>query len=475
MYLPVTLFINYASPLPWWLGPVLQVLGLACLWATRYTARFEPAWGARYYLLSSVVRPAGIILVGWAWLEICSVSFRGALEPGPAFVVIGALGALVAAGYMFLSPVLIYFAFGLGIVFVVAVVPKSFIGIMPMADPTILLSVMMLGFIVSAWSVFHLGLRRSFLFAKKEDPMVADGPYRFNRHPQLLFAALMIITSIFVFDPALAERLDTITFRLANFGVFFLGLIVVTRAEESDLKQRFGEDYEEYCENVPGLFGMRSSSQLPSMKLAIGVGALSFVLAFMFVIVFPSPWTGKVSGNRMIYSGVNPRKINGWTAIVLWDMKRVEREIENDFKNNGILSKELKPEAVQAWREDNRAIKYSAYPQTLFYCRDAYYSMVEAPASGAGVSFPVVRKLPFELVCDDNHVEFAQAMDYDGDGFPMVWLFSYDPSDEDTGWLPDKLVAADDETNSLSPNLEDWLQERRKKKAPPEARPVDHQ
>lgn len=48
MYLPVTLFINYASPLPWWLGPVLQVLGLACLWATRYTARFEPVWGARY-------------------------------------------------------------------------------------------------------------------------------------------------------------------------------------------------------------------------------------------------------------------------------------------------------------------------------------------------------------------------------------------------------------------------------------------
>lgn len=70
MYLPLALFFKYLSSFEWWFGPVLQIGGFLCLWMGRYTARYYTVFGKKYYLFSAIVRPVGIFLIAWGWVEI---------------------------------------------------------------------------------------------------------------------------------------------------------------------------------------------------------------------------------------------------------------------------------------------------------------------------------------------------------------------------------------------------------------------
>jgi protein-S-isoprenylcysteine O-methyltransferase Ste14 len=459
MYLPITLFINYSSPFPWWLGPALQVLGFACLWATRYTARFQPVWGSGYYLFSAVVRPLGILLIAWGWVEICSASLPAGLFGHESLKYGAGIAVLVSLALLFLNWVFFRFLFGMFLFMLLLGFPKAFFGFIPGEDPSIMLSVMMLGFIGSMWSVFHLGLRRSFLYAREDDPLVIDGPYRLHRHPQLISAAVMVLGSVYAFDPALADQSSALTFRLLNFLVMVASLFAVTRVEEGDLIERFGEDYEKYQAEVPGMLAVRRTIHKPSRKLVLGMVLLSQVLAIVFIFLTPSYLSSEKLRAPAIYSGMNPRGITDdfMYGIVRWDARAIFREIEYREGEEQWHIFELPPDRVLEWKKHSRAVRFSPYPQTLFYCDKVYFS-VEDPHGQKG-RFPIVRELPFELKCDEKHVELAQAMDYDGDGFPQVWLFSY--QEDGGGWKFDYIMAGDDESNTLSHGLDTWLKARR--------------
>lgn len=263
MVIIINLFWDYISPFPWYLGPILQVIGLGCLWATRFTARFHPKWGDRYYLFSAIVRPIGIILISWAWIEMFSVKpdvpspFRYCLPILPlsaglicCFVVVngflrGFLGALalVIVGLTFV----ILFLSGGG----------SFAGWPIIGFPVI--------FLLLLWefaAIFKLGLRRSFLYVRMDDPLITTGLYAHHRHPQLTAAVLLVFTAIGVMSKNYNEAI--LGLQAVNFLIFAVCIIFIVRGEELDLIIRFRYQYLDYRKSAP-LF-VRSGQEKPDKE-----------------------------------------------------------------------------------------------------------------------------------------------------------------------------------------------------------------
>src|SRR3990172_246892 len=128
MYIPFALFLNYASPFPWWFGPALQVVGFIFLWSTRHTARMYPKWGRGYYAFSAVARPIGILMIGWAWVEICaynppSLPISESLSQLIRLVVLLTLLWIIYDEYLRIVAILLM------VIFTFGGLPKQFVGL----------------------------------------------------------------------------------------------------------------------------------------------------------------------------------------------------------------------------------------------------------------------------------------------------------------------------------------------------------
>ncbi|MGD2166356.1 MAG: methyltransferase, partial [Anaerolineae bacterium] len=190
-------------------GTLVWFAGVLCLWLTRHTHQLGSRWGRRYYLVSMFVRPLGIVLIllGWLSLYVPQHPF------GPL-----RLGLLPRRNWV---DVLCWLAmalfFGLGL-----------------------------------WSAAILGLRRSFLFRRTDDPLVTRGPYSIVRHPQFLSAVGITFFGIQLFNPG-AFSFSVYGNLGANWSLFALSLWVLALLEERELVAHFGEEYVEYARRVPRL------------------------------------------------------------------------------------------------------------------------------------------------------------------------------------------------------------------------------
>ncbi len=192
-----------------WLG------GVVCLWLTRYTHQLGRRWGAAYYGLSVVVRPLGVALIGAGWLALYA--------PMPA-----------------VSPFM-----------------GMHVGWLPRGSWTDVLWLLgiVASFALGLWAVGTLGLRRSFLFRRQEDPLIMRGPYAWVRHPQFLsaigiaiFGALLFNPSGVTFDGGWYEMLP------ANCVLLTLALWLLALLEDRELAAHFGEEYRAYAARVGRLW-----------------------------------------------------------------------------------------------------------------------------------------------------------------------------------------------------------------------------
>lgn len=102
-----------------------------------------------------------------------------------------------------------------------------------------------------AWSIFTLG--RFFQYFIKVQPghrVVTGGPYRFVRHPSYTGIALVLL--------GIALACDDVWGLLAVAVLAGLGLAVRIRAEERQLRDSLGEEYEHFAAGrkrlVPGVW-----------------------------------------------------------------------------------------------------------------------------------------------------------------------------------------------------------------------------
>jgi protein-S-isoprenylcysteine O-methyltransferase Ste14 len=189
---------------------LIWLSGVVLLWLTRYTHQLGMRWGGRYYLLSAVVRPAGVVLIALGWLALYAQPIPSPMNtPGwlPRGNWLDALHWLAIA---------LFAALG-------------------------------------AWSVAKLGLRRSFLFRRVDDPLITGGPYSLVRHPQFLSVIGMTFFVIQLYNPG--EFWSTIYGDPgANWALFTLSLWVLALIEDRELANHFGEGFKSYAQRVPRLF-----------------------------------------------------------------------------------------------------------------------------------------------------------------------------------------------------------------------------
>lgn len=201
------------------IAPLIWLSGLICLWLTRYTHQLAQRWGHRYYLLSALVRPLGVLLVVIGWLAITA-------EPVPTIprtTLDQWLGALVWWG----GPTI-----------------QFWLNLMALCG-----AVLSLGF--GLWAIAVLGLRRSFLYRRLEDGLVTRGPYGVVRHPQFLSAIGVIFFAARVFP---GEGYYGPNLLLANWVPFTAALWLLAVLEDRELAAHFGAEYEAYAQHVPRLF-----------------------------------------------------------------------------------------------------------------------------------------------------------------------------------------------------------------------------
>lgn len=203
----LTPLYRYASLI--WLG------GVGCLWSTRYTHQLGKRWGSVFYIVSSIVRPAGVFLIGLGWLalyapeEFYSQGYIPRMSLLPRNNLAEILCWLAIAGF-----------FALGV-----------------------------------WAALTLGLRRSFLFRRLDDPLVTTGPYAIVRHPQFLSVIGVTFFVIRLFDPTGFPMIPASLYHGSilnlNWALFALSLWILSIIEDRELEAHFGEEYREYVKKVP--------------------------------------------------------------------------------------------------------------------------------------------------------------------------------------------------------------------------------
>ena len=114
------------------------------------------------------------------------------------------------------------------------------------------------------WAIVVLGLRRSFLYRRLDDPLITHGPYGIVRHPQFLSAiGVTFFTVQFYITTSWLEyakvpyaewRLGWDEIGMANWMLFAVALWLLATLEDRELAAHFGPEYALYAHRVPRLF-----------------------------------------------------------------------------------------------------------------------------------------------------------------------------------------------------------------------------
>jgi protein-S-isoprenylcysteine O-methyltransferase Ste14 len=209
-------------------APLVWLAGVACLWLTRYTHQLGRRWGGGYYLLSALIRPAGVVLLAAGWLAL--------------YAPFGAADRM-----LFGRPV----------------------GWLPRGNwlDWLWWAGLGLSFALDVWAILALGLRRSFLFRHVEDRLVTRGPYALVRHPQFLSTIGVTFFGIRLFDPQSVIPHGWIFYPSlhANWVLLVLALWLLSILEERELEAHFGAEWAAYARRVPRLW-----PTFPALWAAVG-------------------------------------------------------------------------------------------------------------------------------------------------------------------------------------------------------------
>jgi protein-S-isoprenylcysteine O-methyltransferase Ste14 len=123
-----------------------------------------------------------------------------------------------------------------------------------------------LGGFLRVWAASHRG-RWASLYDGEVALLITTGPYAYIRHP--LYIANLLIGAGFIF----LSGAFPLALILLSFCAFYHLLLIP--AEEDFLKERFGKEFDLYCETVPRYLPIRMASaglsfgrHFPSVELA---------------------------------------------------------------------------------------------------------------------------------------------------------------------------------------------------------------
>ncbi len=452
----ILLFFVYPSPFPFYFGSALLVIGLSCLWIAHDPSRFFPVWGRKYDQFSSVVRPIGKFLIIWAWVEILAVDSLPELNwvgtINWVFFIIVVVGMLCDH---FLRKVVLGIA--VHAIFFIFFCSANWPG--PSQTPQRLTLPMFLFLCSMGWmalSKLNLGQARSTLYsAVNDDPLIDTDFYNYHRHPQYLASLVLVFSSIHLFHP-IGTLNDTIYFfRYFNFLIMTICVLCLVFLEDRDLSKRIGKPFEDYRKIRPGIL---VTLRIPGAKKSACVIAGLTIFVYAIIIYFSTnPSLSNPSGINPIFFAPDPLSISNSIQRHL-SLTRINKHFGiYNVHSGGVIGQELSQEALDDFKYMlQKFFIFEPYPLTLFFCQQSF------DITTTTNTFPnasVVDSLPFPLLCEDSYSEYALAYDFDGDGFPQVYIwgvhsYSKYPMDHDIEFL----FATDDNTNTFH-----WILEERMK------------
>jgi protein-S-isoprenylcysteine O-methyltransferase Ste14 len=169
----------------------------------------------------------------------------------------------------------------------------------PNGWPFIGLPVVLLLLLWEFAAILKLGLRRSFLYVRMDDPLITTGPYAYHRHPQLTASVLLIFAAIGTLSKNYNEAI--LGFQSLNFLIFAVCVVFIIRSEEKDLvlTKRFGDQYRNYRKAVP-IF-----QEFGRKKLYIKFRFVyKLLLVFASFIVSIPLLMAMRGGNRVLYTRI---------------------------------------------------------------------------------------------------------------------------------------------------------------------------
>ena len=110
-----------------------------------------------------------------------------------------------------------------------------------------------LGFVIAFGTMFWFGLRRAFGILASG--IIRSGPYRLSRNPQILGGYLLVI-GVSMQWPSLYSLGWVILYGIIGH------MMIIT--EEEYLSIRYGEEYVEYCDEVPRYLGLKRMTRKAS-------------------------------------------------------------------------------------------------------------------------------------------------------------------------------------------------------------------
>lgn len=200
-------------------GSLIWFAGVLLLWATRYTHQLGERWGRAYYGLSMTIRPLGMALIAFGWLVLYA--------PQRELERFDPLGFSYERVFTW-----------------------------PTRNWAVLLCwvALALFFTLGVWSVIKLGLRRSFLYRRVDDPLVTTGPYALVRHPQFLSAMGLAAMGTVLANMQEYGAMYEFGHLEANTALFILALWILAVLEDRELAAHFGGQHGEYAKRVRRVF-----------------------------------------------------------------------------------------------------------------------------------------------------------------------------------------------------------------------------
>jgi protein-S-isoprenylcysteine O-methyltransferase Ste14 len=107
------------------------------------------------------------------------------------------------------------------------------------------LLLVLLGFVIAFGTMAWFGLGRAF--GRRRTGLVQSGPYRWSRNPQIL-GGYLLVAGIALQRPSLY-----VVSWIVLYGM--IGHMMIL-SEEENLWRQFGEDYDQYCRQVPRYLGL---------------------------------------------------------------------------------------------------------------------------------------------------------------------------------------------------------------------------
>ena len=131
------------------------------------------------------------------------------------------------------------------------------------------------------------------------------------------------------------------------------------------------------------------------------------------------------------------------------------------IEENGSITFPVDDQLIEEWLKWDRISRVTDRPTSLFICDEVFFSSHGNLIKNNNVNniSGLVKRLPFRLICNENQIEAAHAVDLNGDGLAQVWLVRYPAREKGEASDFDLINVMKDGSTDIDPEFRERIEE----------------